>query len=294
MGCSCGHCNEENHHHGHEQHHAHSHGCACCDHHEESERRIFLRIIVGTGLLLLGVFLPVKEWVRTELLLLALIAVGYPLFFSAAKNLIKGRFMDEMFLMAIAAIGAFCIGEYFEGVMVMLLYTVGEYFQDRAVEKSRKSIADAMDLRPDMARIWKENKWQDIAPEKAEIGDLLLVYPGEKIPLDGVIEAGASSLDTAALTGESVPRDVKEGERVISGCVNLSATLKIRVTQIYHDSTVFTHFGYGRACRRPEIPDGSDDYPVCQGIYPDCGGCCGAGCGDSALVFRWNLAGMDS
>ena len=240
MGCSCGHCHDHDHAHHHEENHENSCGCGCGHEHGEAQegKEMLIRLAIGAALLLAGLFLPVGKWVSLGLMLLSLLAAGLPVFKKAFRNLIRGHMLDEIFLMAAASIGAFCIGEYFEGVMVMLLYTIGEYFQDRAVDKSRKSIVDAMDLRPETARIEKGGEWTEISPDEVQPGDVLLVRPGEKIPLDGIVVEGESTLDTVALTGESMPREIRTGENVISGCLNMQKALKIRATETYENSTV--------------------------------------------------------
>ena len=156
----------------------------------------------------------------------------------AIRNIPRGQVFDENFLMALATVGAFCIGEYPEGVFVMLFYQVGELFEHVAVGKSRRSIAALMDIRPDYANVERDGVLEQVDPEEVEIGDIIVVKPGEKIPLDGQIVEGRSSLDTMALTGESVPRDVAVGDNVISGCISLSGLLKIRTTKSFGESTV--------------------------------------------------------
>ena len=163
---------------------------------------------------------------------------GYDVLLTALRNICRGRVFDENFLMAVASLGAMLVGESAEGVMVMLLYQLGEYLQHRAVNKSRTNIAALMDVRPETATLLEDGKPVTVKPEDVPVGACILVRPGEKIPLDGVIEEGASALDTAALTGESMPRDVAVGDSVLSGCVNLTGVLTIRVTAEYHQSTV--------------------------------------------------------
>ena len=163
---------------------------------------------------------------------------GYDVLLTALRNICRGRVFDENFLMAVASLGAMLVGESAEGVMVMLLYQLGEYLQHRAVNKSRTNIAALMDVRPETATLLEDGKPVTVKPEDVPVGACILVRPGEKIPLDGVSEEGASALDTAALTGESMPRDVAVGDSVLSGCVNLTGVLTIRVTAEYHQSTV--------------------------------------------------------
>ena len=166
------------------------------------------------------------------------IIVGLEIVIKAIKNIIKGKVFDENFLMTIATIGAFGIGEFPEATAVMLFYQVGELFQDYAVDKSRKSITKLMDIRPDFANIENNGKTQKTNPEEVKIGDIIVIKPGEKIPLDGYIVNGKSNIDTKALTGETIPREVSEGEEVLSGCINLTGILKVKVTRKYAESTV--------------------------------------------------------
>ena len=237
MSTHCEHCHHEHeeplehsHHHGHD--HDPSGG-------EENERKVMLlRIGVSALLLAAGLLIPMADWLKTVLLILAWLTVGYSVALEAAKSILHGEALDEMFLMTVASIGAFCLGEYAEGVAVMLLYQVGEFFQDYAVDQSRSSIAELMDIRPDSANVEREGKIETILPAFVQVGDTIVIRPGEKVPLDGVIIEGRSSLNTLALTGESAPRNVKEGDQALSGCVNIQGLLKVRVTHAYADSTV--------------------------------------------------------
>lgn len=168
----------------------------------------------------------------------AYLTVGYDVLWRAVCNIRRSEVFDENFLMAVASIGAMCVAEFAEGIAVMALYQIGEYFQDKAVDKSRESITSLMDIRPDYANLVEGNESRRVSPEDVAVGDIILVKPGEKLPLDGVIVEGSSSLNTTALTGESLPRDVQVGDNVLSGCVNLSGSLKVRVTVPYGESTV--------------------------------------------------------
>ena len=179
-----------------------------------------------------------SAWMGIPLRVAAYLISGYDVLLTALRNICRGRVFDENFLMAVASLGAMLVGESAEGVMVMLLYQLGEYLQHRAVNKSRTNIAALMDVRPETATLLEDGKPVTAKPEDVPVGACILVRPGEKIPLDGVIEEGASALDTAALTGESMPRDVAVGDSVLSGCVNLTGVLTIRVTAEYHQSTV--------------------------------------------------------
>ena len=179
-----------------------------------------------------------NEWINKALYIIAYLIVGFEVVLEAVENIFKGEVFDENFLMTIATIGAFAIGEFPEAVAVMLFYQVGELFQSYAVDKSRKSIASLMDIRPDYANVKRNNKVSKINPEEVKIGETIIVKPGEKIPLDGKIIKGNSMLDTSALTGESLPREVKENDEVLSGCINQNGLLEIKVTKEFGESTV--------------------------------------------------------
>ena len=179
-----------------------------------------------------------NEWINNGLFIISYLVVGFEILKKAVRNIFRGKVFDENFLMAVATIGAFAIGEFPEAVAVMLFYQVGELFQSYAVDKSRKSIASLMDIRPDYANIEKDGKIEKVDPDEVKIGDIIIVKTGEKIPLDGVVVEGTSSLDTMALTGESVPRVVKTEDEVLSGCINKDGLLKIRVTKEFGESTV--------------------------------------------------------
>ncbi len=196
------------------------------------------RMAASAALLLAGLLIPLPEGVKIALFLLAWVTVGYNVIWNAVINILHGRALDEMFLMTVASVGAFCLGDYAEGVAVMLLYQIGEFFQDYAVDQSRDSIAELMDIRPDTAEVERGGKTETVHPQEVAVGEIIRVRPGEKIPLDGVVAEGASSLNTLALTGESAPRDVGPGDAVISGCVNIQGVLRIEVTHAYGDSTV--------------------------------------------------------
>ena len=179
-----------------------------------------------------------NEWINKALYIIAYLIVGFEVVLEAVENIFKGEVFDENFLMTIATIGAFAIGEFPEAVAVMLFYQVGELFQSYAVDKSRKSIASLMDIRPDYANVKRNNEISKINPEEVKIGETIIVKPGEKIPLDGKIVKGNSMLDTSALTGESLPREVKEKDEVLSGCINQNGLLEIEVTKEFGESTV--------------------------------------------------------
>lgn len=196
--------------------------------------------IVASAVLFLAALLfgEVGEWLRLLLFLASYLLVGYDVLWKAARSLIRGEVISENFLMSIATIGAFAIGEYPEGVLVMLLYQVGELFQSYAVGKSRRSIAELMDIRPDIATVRRDGELITIDPDDAQVGEVLVIKPGERVPLDAVIISGESTLDTAALTGESVPRTVHPGDELLSGCINLSGLLEATIIKPFGESTV--------------------------------------------------------
>ena len=237
------HEHEHKHDHCHDHAHHHDHGCCegcghCHGGEEENRKTLILRLIISAVLLALGLLLPVPEWAKIALFLLSWLAAGYNVVWNAIINILHGRALDEMFLMTVASVGAFCLGDFAEGVAVMLLYQIGEFFQDYAVDQSRDSIAELMDIRPDSAVVEREGRLVTVHPEEVKVGETILVRPGEKIPLDGIVIEGNSSLNTLALTGESVPRDVCPGDTVISGCVNVQGVLRLEATRAFGDSTV--------------------------------------------------------
>lgn len=202
-------------------------------------KRARMRIIISFILLILAHTLNFNYTIINNLLyIITYLIIGYDIILKAIHNIIKGKIFDENFLMTIATIGAFIIGEYPEAVAVMLFYQIGELFQSYAVSKSRKSVAKLMDIRPDHANLIKGRETIEVYPEIVELGDDILVKPGEKIPLDGRVLSGSSLINTFAMTGESIPRSVSKGDEVISGCINMDGTLKIRVTKTFGESTV--------------------------------------------------------
>ncbi len=199
----------------------------------------FIKIIIAFILFLIAIIINFNnELINNILYIISYIIVGLEIIQNAVKNIIKGKVFDENFLMSVATIGAFAIGEYPEAVAVMLFYQVGELFQNYAVDKSKKSISNLMDIRPDFANLQKSDKIEKVNPEEIKIGDIIIVKPGEKVPLDGKVIEGKSSLDTKALTGESLPHEVQKGEEVLSGAINLNGVLKIQVTKEFGQSTV--------------------------------------------------------
>ena len=197
------------------------------------------RIIIGAAVLATAVLLSLNnEWLQIALFIISYIIVGGDVVKRAVKNIFKGQVFDENFLMSIATIGAFFIGEYPEGVAVMLFYQVGELFQSYAVGKSRKSIASLMDIRPDYANVKKGDELVKVDPDEVQIGDIIVIKAGEKIPLDGKVIEGSSMIDTSALTGESVPREVEVGSDILSGCININRVITAEVTKEFGESTV--------------------------------------------------------
>ena len=204
----------------------------------KKQKKMLWRILVSAALLVAAVLLPLEGICRLAVFLIPYAVIGWDVLWKAARNIAHGQVFDENFLMAIATIGAFFTGEYPEGVAVMLFYQVGELFQSYAVGRSRKSIASLMDIRPDYANIEREGKLIQVAPDEVTVGDTIVIKAGEKVPLDGVVLEGSSSMDTAALTGESLPREIEPGDDVISGCINQSGLLRVRVTKVFGESTV--------------------------------------------------------
>lgn len=207
---------------------------------DKKKKKKLICIIVAAVLLAAGIIIKhtIGGPAVIVLLIPAYVIVGYGPIIKAAKNISHGQIFDENFLMAIATVGAIALGEYDEAVAVMLFYQIGEFFEDYAVDKSRKSVAALMDIRPDFAVVLKDDREETVDPYDVNIGDIVLVKPGEKIPLDGTVIEGNSSVDTSSLTGEALPRDVEAGDEVISGCINLSGVIKIKVTSMFEESTV--------------------------------------------------------
>ena len=202
-------------------------------------KKDLIKIIIALILFLIAIIINFNnELTNNTIFVISYIIVGIEIIKKAIRNIFRGKVFDENFLMTVATIGAFTIGEFPEAVAVMLFYQVGELFQSYAVDKSRKSISSLMDIRPDYANAQRNGKIEKIAPEEVKIGETIVVKPGEKVPLDGIILEGKSSLDTKALTGESLPKDVAEGEKILSGTINLTGVIKIEVTKKYGESTV--------------------------------------------------------
>ena len=199
---------------------------------------MLIRIIIAAVLIVVFSLLPAEGYLRFVLFMIPYLVIGYDILKKAFKGILNKQVFDENFLMAVATVGAILLGDYSEGVAVMLFYQIGELFQSYAVGKSRRNISELMDIRPDYANIEKDGTLEQVDPDEVEIGTIIVVQPGEKVPIDGVITEGTSTLNTSALTGESLPRDAKAGDEVVSGCINMTGLLKIRTTKEFGESTV--------------------------------------------------------
>ena len=204
----------------------------------KKQKKMLTRIIIAAVLLVILSFLPVDGYLKMALYMVPYLVIGYDILKKAWKGILNKQVFDENFLMAVATIGAIALGDYKEGVAVMLFYQIGELFQSYAVGKSRRNISELMDIRPDYANVEVDGSLEQVDPDEVEIGTIIVVQPGEKVPIDGIVTEGKSTLNTSALTGESVPRDISVGEEVISGCINLSGVLKIQTTKEFGESTV--------------------------------------------------------
>ncbi len=204
----------------------------------KKQKKMLLRIIIAAVLIVVFSLLPAEGYLRFVLFMIPYLVIGYDILKKAFKGILNKQVFDENFLMAVATVGAILLGDYSEGVAVMLFYQIGELFQSYAVGKSRRNISELMDIRPDYANIEKDGTLEQVDPDEVEIGTIIVVQPGEKVPIDGVITEGTSTLNTSALTGESLPRDAKAGDEVISGCINMTGLLKIRTTKEFGESTV--------------------------------------------------------
>ena len=285
QGCGCGHHHEHDHECGCGHHHDHDHECGCGHHHDHDhecgcghdhnhrnhgwdEKK---KIILGAGLFAVGLLLNGLglKWAAEPMLLFAYLVLGWEILTTAWKNLTKGHVFDENFLMSVATLGAFAIGEFPEAVGVMLFYRVGEYFEHRAVERSRSQIMEAIDLRPEVVHL--ENG-RTIPAGDAKVGDVLIVRPGDRIPLDGTVISGESRIDTAPITGEPVPVGVKPGSGLISGCINTTGTLTMRVEKVLSESMVTRILDSveNAAASKPKID--RFYHPVCPDLYPHRGG----------------------
>ncbi len=204
----------------------------------KKQKKMLIRIIIAAVLIVIFSLLPAEGYLRFVLFMIPYLVIGYDILKKAFKGILNKQVFDENFLMAVATVGAILLGDYSEGVAVMLFYQIGELFQSYAVGKSRRNISELMDIRPDYANIEKDGTLEQVDPDEVEIGTIIVVQPGEKVPIDGVITEGTSILNTSALTGESLPRDAKAGDEVISGCINMTGLLKIRTTKEFGESTV--------------------------------------------------------
>ena len=203
----------------------------------KKQKKMLIRILITIVLLVALNLVHLKGFVNLGLYLVAYLVIGYDILRKAGKGILNRRVFDENFLMAIATVGAFALaiyeksGDYNEAIAVMLFYQIGELFQSYAVRKSRKNISELMDIRPDYANIERDGKLEKVSPDEVVVGSIIIVQPGEKVPLDGIITEGNSTLNTSALTGESLPRDAKEGDEIVSGCININGVLKVMTTK---------------------------------------------------------------
>ena len=204
----------------------------------KKQKKVLIRIIIAAVLVIVLQFVPVEGYARFGLYMIPYLVIGYDILKKAGKGILNRQIFDENFLMAVATIGAIALGDYKEGTAVMLFYQIGELFQSYAVGKSRRNISELMDIRPDYANVEKDGQLEQVDPDEIEIGTVIVVQPGEKVPIDGVVVEGTSSLNTSALTGESVPREVGVDDEIISGCINMTGLLKIRTTKEFGESTV--------------------------------------------------------
>ena len=209
----------------------------------KKQKKMLVRILTAAALLVVLHFVPVQGWLRFVLYLVPYFIIGYDILRKAALGIVHRQVFDENFLMAVATIGAIAValsrsGDYVEAISVMLFYQIGELFQSYAVGKSRRSISALMDIRPDYANLEQNGRLVQVDPDEVAVGTLIVVQPGEKVPIDGRVEEGSSTLNTSALTGESLPREVHEGDEIISGCINMTGVLKIRTSKEFGESTV--------------------------------------------------------
>ncbi|MCC8044478.1 MAG: cadmium-translocating P-type ATPase [Clostridiales bacterium] len=204
----------------------------------KKQKKMLIRILIAAAMMILLAYLPIDGYLRFGLYLIPYLVIGYDILKKAWKGILNRQVFDENFLMAVATIGAIILGEYTEGVAVMLFYQIGELFQSYAVGKSRRNISDLMDIRPDYANIEQDGVLEKVDPDEVEVGSVIVVQPGEKVPIDGIIIEGKTALNTSALTGESLPWDAKEGDEIISGCINMTGLIRIRTTKEFGESTV--------------------------------------------------------
>lgn len=204
----------------------------------KKQKKVLRRILISALLMVVLAFLPLKGWLKFVLYMIPYLIIGNDILLRAWRGILNKQVFDENFLMAIATVGAIALGEYVEGTAVMLFYQVGELFQSYAVGRSRKNISDLMDIRPDYANVEVDGEMEQVDPDEVEIGTIIVIQPGEKVPIDGIVVEGKSTLNTSALTGESIPKDAAVGDEIISGCINMTGVLKIRTTREFGESTV--------------------------------------------------------
>ena len=204
----------------------------------KKQKKMLTRILIATIMVAALSLVPVQGYLRAVLYMIPYLVIGYDILLKAWKGIRNRQVFDENFLMAVATVGAICLGDFKEGTAVMLFYQIGELFQSYAVGKSRRNISELMDIRPDYANVERNGSLEKVDPDEVEIGSIIVVQPGEKVPIDGIITEGKTTLNTSALTGESLPRDAKEGDEIISGCINMTGVLKIRTTREFGESTV--------------------------------------------------------
>ena len=204
----------------------------------KKQKKMLTRILIAAIMVAALSLVPVQGYLRAVLYMIPYQVIGYDILLKAWKGIRNRQVFDENFLMAVATVGAICLGDFKEGTAVMLFYQIGELFQSYAVGKSRRNISELMDIRPDYANVERNGSLEKVDPDEVEIGSIIVVQPGEKVPIDGIITEGKTTLNTSALTGESLPRDAKEGDEIISGCINMTGVLKIRTTREYGESTV--------------------------------------------------------
>ena len=204
----------------------------------KKQKKMLTRILIAAIMVAALSLVPVQGYLRAVLYMIPYLVIGYDILLKAWKGIRNRQVFDENFLMAVATVGAICLGDFKEGTAVMLFYQIGELFQSYAVGKSRRNISELMDIRPDYANVERNGSLEKVDPDEVEIGSIIVVQPGEKVPIDGIITEGKTTLNTSALTGESLPRDAKEGDEIISGCINMTGVLKIRTTREFGESTV--------------------------------------------------------
>ena len=239
----------------------------------KKQKKMLIRILISAALLIALSFAPVTGIARFVLYLVPYLIIGYDILLKAFKGIKNRQMFDENFLMAVATVGAIAIalyeqsGDYTEAIAVMLFYQIGELFQSYAVGKSRRNISELMDIRPDYANVEQDGKLEKVDPDEVEIGSVIVVQPGEKVPIDGVILEGSSTLNTSALTGESIPREAAAGDEIISGCINMTGLLKVKTTKEFGESTVSRILDLVVKCQFKKVQNLKNLYPDLQRIY---------------------------